>query len=92
MSSREIATVAQVPELRRDQVDRILARVDQMLDSSYGSDDLVMLSTGEVAALLGVSLGTVRRRIESGALKAIRLDGGRAVRVSVADLRRYLRS
>jgi excisionase family DNA binding protein len=80
------------PALRLGQVEKILARVDQVLDGTYSSDDLVMLTAVEVASLLGCSLGTVRRRIRAGDLPSVRLDGGRAVRISVADLRRYLRT
>lgn len=72
-------------------VAEILDRVDDLLQADYGSDDLVLLRVGEVAELLGVSVPTIRRRIRSGHLRPTRLHPGDTVRISVKDLRSYLR-
>ena len=45
-------------------------------------------SPQEVAALLGVSVRTVRRQIKAGALMALRI--GRLLRISDASLRAFL--
>ena len=50
--------------------------------------DLHCLSITEASRWLGVSIRTVRREIERGRLKAIRV--GRAIRISVGELRAYV--
>lgn len=47
-----------------------------------------LLRPDEAAEVLGVSLKTVRRRIETGALPAVR--DGRLIRVHPNDLERYI--
>jgi excisionase family DNA binding protein len=53
--------------------------------------DSPFLSARQVAARLGVSELTIRRRIKSGELPAVRLGHGRAVRVRSDDLEAALR-
>jgi excisionase family DNA binding protein len=51
------------------------------------------LSVAEVALRLGVSAPTVRRKIDSGQLKAVRLgEPGSSVRVSSRELEAWLAS
>jgi excisionase family DNA binding protein len=47
-----------------------------------------MLSLGEVAARLGISLATTRRLVADGALPAHRIRG--QIRIAVGDLASYL--
>jgi excisionase family DNA binding protein len=59
--------------------------------SKIRTDPLLrLLNIGEVADVLGVSIKTVRRRIEAGELPVIR--DGRVVRVHPNDLDRYVAS
>ncbi len=49
------------------------------------------MSLQQAAAHVGVSVDTLRRRIASGALPAVRV-GGRLIRVRAIDVERLLRS
>jgi excisionase family DNA binding protein len=77
--------------LAPDHVTEVIHRIDRLLDEAYGSEDLVLLRLSEVADLLGVSVPTVRRRVRSGDLRPTRLFPTDTVRISVKDLRFYLR-
>lgn len=62
-----------------------------MLMTSHSSSTL--LTVDETAALLGVHPMTVRRKIRSGEIPALRLGGPRsAIRVDAVELERWLRS
>lgn len=73
-------------------VDLILGRIDAAFDSEVTTDfsDLVMLTIPEVMRILDVSEGTVKRCLARGELASHRI--GRLRRISVADLRRFIRS
>lgn len=59
--------------------------------SKMGTDPLLrLLNINEVAVFLGVSIKTVRRRIEAGELPVIR--DGRVIRIHPNDLDRYVAS
>lgn len=59
--------------------------------AKIGTNPLLrLLNIDEVAEFLGVSIKTVRRRIEAGELPVIR--DGRVIRVHPNDLNRYVAS
>lgn len=65
------------------------ARGPDLVDGpGRGIDGAQMFSLAEIADLIGVSVSTVRRRIDEGALRVHRI--GRARRVSEQDLRAFL--
>lgn len=47
-----------------------------MTDRDTQTAEVILLSVGKAAALLGVSLDTVRRWTDKGALHAVRTPGG----------------
>ena len=57
-----------------------------MMPDSTTSDVPLVLTTAEVAVLLRVSPRTVRRAVDAGSLRAIRLLPGGAPRFSRADI------
>ena len=57
-----------------------------MMPDSTMSDVALVLTTAEVAALLRVSSRTVRRAVDAGGLRAIRLLPGGAPRFSRVDI------
>ena len=82
MQSLALALVVEIDNIRSSFI---------ALDSTVTTGGRSLLSVGEVAAALGVSSITVRRRIASGELPAVRVGRHGAVRVSEDALQQLVR-
>lgn len=86
----------QLPPLLRQLHDALVARTGQERTTSDGDDQpgedgrVLLLDYDDVAAQLGVSERTVRRLVETGDLRVVRI--GQSPRVHPDDLRAFVES
>lgn len=84
LASELAAVRAELGEARRE-----LGELRQSIEQPGDGADRIYLTVAQVAERLGVSVRTVKRWLEDGRLRHVRLPGG-GIRVAVAELEQVL--